>query len=208
MSRNIGPKCKLCRREGLKLFLKGTRCDTAKCAIDRREYPPGMHSWPRRKITAYGVQLREKQKVKRYYGLLEAQFRHYFHRAERQKGNTGDNLLLALERRLDNVLTGLGFAPSRSEARLMIRHGHVLVNGHRVTVASYDVQPNEQITPANRDKSKELFRVHHEITQGRQVPSWLEVTPEPLSGKVVRPPTREDVSLPIQEQLIIELLSK
>ncbi len=209
MARNTGPKCRLCRREGLKLFLKGTRCDTARCAIERREYPPGMHSWPKRsKVTAYGLQLREKQKVKRYYGLLETPFRMVFHRAERQKGNTGDNLLVALESRFDNIAVALGFARSHSDARQVIRHGHLLVNGRRVTVAAQPLKAGDQITPANRDKSKALIAANLEIAKGRQVPTWLEVSLEPPLGNVLRTPTREDISLPVQEQLIVELLSK
>jgi len=208
VARSTGPKCKLCRREGLKLFLKGTRCDTARCAIERREYPPGMHSWPKRKVTAYGLQLREKQKVKRYYGLLEGQFRQVFFRAERQKGNTGENLLAALERRLDSVVTSLGFARSRSDARQLVRHGHFLVNGKRVTVSSLVLDVGDEITPAPREKSKAAVAANLDLTKGRQVPSWLELSGEPLAGRIVRMPTREDVSLPVQEQLIIELLSK
>lgn len=208
MARYTGPKCKLCRREGMKLFLKGARCDTARCALERREFPPGMHTWGRRKITAYGLQLREKQKMKRYYGLLERQFRLYFRRAERAKGNTGANLLLALERRLDNVVAYSGFATSRSNARQIIRHGHLLVNGTRVTMPSQEVQTGDEITVANREKSRAAVAASLEITQNRSLPSWIEVSVEPPAAKVVRPPTREDVTLPVQEQLVIELLSK
>jgi len=192
----------------MKLFLKGARCDTPKCGLERREYPPGMHNWPRRKITAYGLQLREKQKVKRYYGILERQFRLYFQRAERAKGNTGENLLLALESRLDNVVACLGFAASRSSARQLIRHGHILVNNRRVTIPSLALKAGDEIAPANREKSRAAVMAALEITQGRGVPAWLELTPDPPVGKVTRPPTREDVSLPVQEQLVVELLSK
>jgi len=167
-----------------------------------------MHTWPRRKISAYGLQLREKQKVKRYYGILERQFRLYFQRAERAKGNTGENLLLALESRLDNVVTGLGFAASRSNARQLIRHGHLLVNNRRVTIPSVAAKAGDEITVANRQKSKAAVTTALELTQGRGVPAWLELTLEPPVGKVARPPTREDISLPVQEQLIVELLSK
>jgi len=208
LARNTGPKCRLCRREGVKLFLKGARCDTPKCGFERREYPPGMHTWPRRKISAYGLQLREKQKVKRYYGILERQFRLYFQRAERAKGNTGENLLLALESRLDNVVACLSFATSRSNARQLIRHGHLLVNNQRVTIPSVAAKAGDQITVANRAKSKAAVTTALELTQGRGVPAWLELTLEPPAGKVTRPPTREDISLPVQEQLIVELLSK
>lgn len=208
MARNTGPKCRLCRREGVKLFLKGARCDTARCALERREYPPGPQTWRRRKVTAYGLQLREKQKVKRYYGILERQFRHYFRRAERARGNTGENLLLALERRLDNVVTSLGLATSRSNARQLIRHGHVCVNGKRITVPSWDVSVGEQITPTNREKSNAAIIANIDATQNRGVPSWLELTADPPVGTVVRLPSREDVSLPVEEQLVVELLSK
>lgn len=208
MARHTGPKCKLCRREGVKLFLKGERCDTARCALERREFPPGMHAWGRRKITPYGVQLREKQKVKRYYGLLERQFRLCFERAERARGNTGENLLVALERRLDNVLTCAGLATSRGNARQMISHGHILVNGKRVTIASQEVKDGDEISVANREKSAASVQANVEKTQNRAVPTWLEVTAEPPVVKVVRPVTREDVTLPVQEQLVVELLSK
>ncbi len=210
MARNLGPKCKLCRREGTKLFLKGSRCDTARCAFERRDYPPGAQTWRRRKITPYGLRLREKQKVKRYYGLLERQFRVVFHRAERAKGNTGDNLLLALERRLDNVLVALGFAASHSSARQLVRHGHIRVNGRRITTPSKAVDPGDEITTVDRPKSKALVAAGLSVAKGRSVPSWLElVAVEPLpTAKVTRPPTREDVSVPVDVQLIIELLSK
>lgn len=208
MARETGPKCKLCRREGVKLFLRGSRCDTAKCALERREYPPGMHSWPRRKFTAYGVHLREKQKVKRYYGLLERQFRMYFHRAERAKGNTGENLVLALERRFDNVVALLGLALSRNHARQLVRHGHFLINSRRVTLPGREISVGDQITVANRERSKTAVLTSLEAAKSRAVPGWLELSTEPLVAKMTRPPTREEVSLPIQEQLIVELLSK
>ena len=208
MARNTGPKCRLCRREGVKLFLKGARCDTARCALERREYPPGPQAWRRRKITPYGLQLREKQKVKRYYGILESQFRRCFKRAERARGNTGENLLLFLERRLDNVITGMGFAASRATARQLIRHGHIAVNGRRVTAASQQVNAGDQITPTAHDRSKAVVAANLERVANRGVPAWLEVSPEPPVGTVVRLPSREDVSLPVDEQLIVELLSK
>ena len=192
----------------MKLFLKGTRCNTARCGIERREYAPGMHGWSRRKVTAYGLHLREKQKVKRYYGILERQFRVIFARAEREQGNTGENLMLHLERRLDNVVTLLGFAESRRDARQMISHGHILINGKRATISSMEVEVGDVITAKNREKSKNAVAVNMASTSALQVPSWLEVTPEPLAGRVVRAPIREDVTLPIQEQLIVELLSK
>ena len=208
MARHTGPKCKLCRREGAKLFLKGERCDTARCALERREFPPGMHSWGRRKVTPYGLQLREKQKVKRYYGLFERQFRLCFKRAERARGNTGENLLLALERRLDNVVTCAGLTTSRANARQMISHGHILVNGKRVTIASQEVKEGDEISVAKRANSSTAVLANIEKTQNRAVPTWLEVTAEPPVARVVRPVTREDVTLPVQEQLVVELLSK
>ena len=208
MARYTGPKCRLCRREGLKLFLKGRRCDTAKCAVERRQYPPGPQTWRRRKITAYGQQLREKQKVKRYYGLLERAFRLYFHRAVRMKGNTGENLLLELERRLDNTVACLGFAPSRAAARQLVRHGHITVNGRRITVPGQEIQPGDRIAPVERDRSKALVRANMELTRDQGVPPWLEVSGDPPVGVVVRAPMREDVSLPVEEQLVVELLSK
>jgi small subunit ribosomal protein S4 len=193
----------------MKLFLKGARCDTAKCAIERRSYPPGMQNWRRQKITPYGVQLREKQKVKRYYGLFERQFRLCFRRAERSRGNTGENLLLALESRLDNVLTLLGFASSRSQARQFILHGHIQVNGRKVTIPSQAVAPDDEIRVADRAASKAAVAAAIENTQSRGTPGWLEViSVEPPAAKVTRAPTREDVSLPVEEQLIVELLSK
>ena len=192
----------------MKLFLKGERCDTARCALERREFPPGMHTWGRRKVTAYGLQLREKQKIKRYYGVLETQFRLCFARAERARGNTGENLLLALERRLDNVLTNVGFAASRSGARQMITHGHILVNGRRATIPSQELKAGDEITIAQRDKSKAAVAANLERTQNRPMPSWLEASAEPPVARLVRQVTREDVTLPVQEQLVVELLSK
>ncbi len=208
MARYTGPKCKLCRREGLKLFLKGIRCDTPKCALERRQYPPGPRTWRRQRITAYGQQLREKQKVKRYYGLLERQFRNYFARAERGRGNTGENLLLALELRLDSVVANLGFASSHSAARQLIRHGHIAINGRRTTVPAQAVEPGDEITPVDKDTSRAAVQAEREMTEGRPVPAWLEVREEPLVGVVTRAPMREDVTLPVEEQLIVELLSK
>jgi len=192
----------------MKLFLKGERCDTARCALERREFPPGMHTWGRRKVTAYGLQLREKQKIKRYYGVLETQFRLCFARAVRARGNTGENLLLALERRLDNVLTNVGFAASRSGARQMITHGHILVNGRRATIPSQELKAGDEITVAARDKSKAAVLANLERTQNRPMPSWLEASAEPPVARLVRQVTREDVTLPVQEQLVVELLSK
>jgi small subunit ribosomal protein S4 len=192
----------------MKLFLKGERCDTARCALERREFPPGMHTWGRRKVTAYGLQLREKQKIKRYYGVLEGQFRLCFARAVRARGNTGENLLLALECRLDNVLTNVGFATSRSNARQIITHGHVFVNDRRATIPSQELKPGDEITVAQRDKSKAAVLANLERTQNRPMPSWLEASAEPPVARLVRQVTREDVTLPVHEQLVVELLSK
>lgn len=208
MARYTGPVCRLCRRDGLKLFLKGTRCDTPKCAIERREQPPGQQNYRRGKQTDYGIHLREKQKVKHYYGVLERQFRKYFAQAERAKGNTGDTLMSLLERRLDNVVHRLGFGLSRSQARQMINHGHVTVNGVRTDVASFQVRVGDIIRVKNRAKSLDLARGHIE-EGGVDVPDFLSVTTEGVpEGIVGRLPAVEDVSIPIETQLIVELCSR
>ena len=208
MARITGAKCRFCRREGQKLFLKGTRCETAKCAVNRRESAPGVHTWKRPKVSEYGRQLREKQKIKRYYGLLDRQFRVFFHRAERQKGNTGENLVVLLERRLDNIVVRGGFAISRQQARQMITHGHVTVNGHRVDRPSYVVKQGDIIKPKEREKSRKLALESLEISKARAFPSWLQVSLEPPEIKIVQIPTREEVQLPIEEQLVVEILSR
>jgi small subunit ribosomal protein S4 len=191
----------------MKLFLKGARCFTDKCAIERRNYPPGQHGLNRGKLTAFGVQLREKQKAKRIYGLLESQFRRYFERAERQKGATGENLLRLLELRLDNVVHRLGFAASRRESRQMVAHGHFQVNGRKVSVPSYLVKPGDVIEL--RPTSKMGPRVDDNLNAGRgQVPQWMEVQPEARRGTVRSVPLREDIQIPVSEQLIVELYSK
>jgi small subunit ribosomal protein S4 len=200
--------CRLCRREGMKLFLKGDRCFKDKCAIERRNYPPGQHGRRRSKLLGYGIQLREKQKVKRIYGLLESQFRLAFARAERRKGITGANLLEELERRLDNVVYSLGFAASRSQARQLVRHGHVTVNGRKVSIPSYRVGKGHVISVKERSRSNEQIKSSVETARARGVPAWLELTPETFSGTVLELPKREDIKLPIQEQLIVELYSK
>jgi small subunit ribosomal protein S4 len=200
--------CRLCRRENLKLFLKGERCYTEKCAIDRRTYPPGQHGQNRRKFSDYGAQLREKQKVKRLYGILENQFRNIFKEADRKKGITGEILLSLLERRLDNTVYRLGFANSRNEARQLVRHNHFLVNQRKVNIPSYLVKPGDIILL--REKSKKVVRVL-EALEGvarRGVPQWLELDKEQLKGNVKALPTREEITLPIQEKLIVELYSK
>ena len=208
MARYTGPVCRLCRRDGMKLFLKGTRCDTTKCAFERRENPPGQQNYRRGKLTDYGIHLREKQKVKHYYGVLERQFRRYYHRAEATKGNTGDVLMSLLERRLDNVVHRLGFGMSRAQARQAINHGHVTVNGRRVDVSSYQVKVGDVIRVKNRAKSLDLVR--GAIAEaGRDVPDFLTRTGGDIpEGIVSRLPMAEDVSVPVQTQLIIELCSR
>ena len=208
MARYIDNKCKLCRREGMKLFLKGQRCFTEKCALSRRDYPPGVHAQRRSKVTDYGLHLREKQKLKRIYGLLEKQFRLTFKEAERLKGNTGENLLSLLERRLDNVVVASGFALSRNHARQLINHGHFRVNGRRVSIASFQVRPGDEITPADKEKTKKLVAEAVEINKSQPVPAWIEASHDALTSKITGVPTRTDVPHPIQEQLIIELCSK
>jgi small subunit ribosomal protein S4 len=207
MARYRDAKCRLCRREGMKLFLKGARCFTDKCAIERRNYPPGQHGLNRGKLTPFGVQLREKQKAKRIYGVLETQFRRYFHAAEREKGITGENLLRQLERRLDSVVHRLGFAASRREGRQMVAHGHVEVNGRKVSVPSYLVLVGDVVRL--RPNSKLQARVDDNLNAGRgQIPPWLEMDAGERRGTVRSLPLREDIQIPVSEQLIVELYSK
>ncbi len=208
MARYIGPVCRLCRREGIKLFLKGERCYTDKCAIERRSYPPGQHGQGRSKSTEYSLQLREKQKLKRIYGILERQFRRIFSLAERRRGITGENLLFLLEGRFDNMVYRMGFAPSRSEARQLVRHGHFLVNQRRVTIPSYFLKPGDEIQV--RESSRKIARIQEslELAQRRGVPEWLEVNKDAFTGRVRALPTRAELTLPINEQLIVELYSK
>lgn len=208
MARYTGPVCRLCRRDGMKLFLKGSRCDTPKCGIERRESPPGQQQYRRGKQTDYGLHLREKQKVKHYYGVLERQFRRYFKKAEHTKGNTGDVLMSLLERRLDNVVHRMGFGQSRSAARQLINHGHVTVNGRRCDVASYMVNVGDIVRVKNRAKS--LDRVRGALAESnRDVPDFLSVAEADIpEGVVSRLPQADDVSIPIQTQLIIELCSR
>jgi len=200
--------CRLCRRENLKLYLKGERCYSDKCAIDRRAYPPGQHGQGRVKFSNYGVQLREKQRVKRMYGLMEKQFRNFFEKAERMKGITGTNLLLLLERRLDNLVYRLGFANSRSEARQLVRHSHFLVDQKKVSIPSYVVKVGGVIEL--REKSRKVARINDalESVARRGVPSWLELEKDQFRGRLVTLPAREDLTMPIKEQLIVELYSK
>jgi small subunit ribosomal protein S4 len=208
MARNTGSVCRLCRRERMKLFLKGAKCDTMKCPIERRPYPPGLHGRGRIRESEYMLQLREKQKARRIYGLLEKQFRNLYEEANRRPGITGETLLQMLERRLDNVCYRLGFATSRPQARQMVRHGHFLVNGKKVDVPSFSVRAGDLVSV--RQGSAENASIQHamEEVKGRGIPQWLEFDPAKLSGRVVSLPTREQINLPVQEQLIVELYSK
>lgn len=209
MARYTGPVCRLCRREKMKLFLKGDRCHTDKCAVERRNYAPGMHGQGRVKVSDYGSQLREKQRVKRTYGLLEDQFRSYFAKADRMKGVTGENLLVLLERRLDSMIYRLGFATSRNEARLLIRQGHFQVNGRRVNIPSYLVRPGDVIDL--REKSRKVARFNEALdgVMRRGIPSWVELDRDGFKGTVKTLPVRAEMTTPaFQEQLIVELYSK
>jgi small subunit ribosomal protein S4 len=209
VARYTGPVCRLCRRERLKLFLKGERCFKEKCAIERRGYPPGQHGQRRgRRSLNYGPQLREKQKVKRIYGILEQQFRKYFQEAERRKGITGENLLILLERRLDNVVYSLGFGSSRAQARQLVRHGHITVDGRKITIPSYQVREGQTIVVKEGSRKNDFIRSSVEGARGRGIPDWLELRAEEMSGKVLNLPRREDIKLAIQEQLIVELYSR
>ena len=208
MARYTDAVCRLCRREGQKLFLKGDRCYTEKCALNRRAYAPGMHGQGRSKISEYGSQLREKQKAKRYYGVLESQFRNYFELASKKKGKTGENLLALLESRLDNVVYRLGFAMSRAEARQLVIHGHFTVNGRKVNIPSYLVKPGMVVAVKEASRSLDKFKSSVEANSFRQPPKWLEYDAENMTAKVVAEPAREDIDLPIEEQLIVELYSK
>ena len=208
MGRYIGPVCRLCRREGVKLFLKGDRCYSSKCAMERRNYPPGEHGQKRTKLTGYGQQLREKQKLKRIYGVSENQFRRYFEIANKMKGVTGDNLIILLERRLDNIVYRMGFARSRREARIFVRHNHILVNGRKVNIPSFLVKENDVVEVKEKTKQSEFMKDILASTQRRSIPEYLEVDREALRGVVKRLPTREEIVLPVNEQLIVELYSK
>jgi small subunit ribosomal protein S4 len=208
MARQREQVCRLCRREGIKLYLKGDRCYGDKCSVERRAYAPGQHGQGRKKVSEYGLQLREKQKTRRFYGVLERQFRNYFDKAERQKGITGENLLRLLERRLDNVVFRLGFAGSRMEARQLVRHGHFTVNGSKVNIPSSLVKVGDIIAVAEKSKSMVKFKEIAEATLHRTPPSWLEADVETLRGRVVSLPTREDIDVPVEEHLIVELYSR
>lgn len=208
MARYTGPVCKLCRREGMKLFLKGERCFTDKCSFDRRPYPPGQHGQRRMKFTEYGIRLREKQKVRRIYGVLEKQFRNYFFEADRVKGVTGENLLSLLERRLDSVVFRMGFASTRSDARQLVRHRHVLVNGKRVDIPSFLVKPGDQVTVKEKSRQKGRVSTALEGLDRRGVPEWLDVDRDNFTGTIKTMPNREEITLPVQEQLIVEFYSR
>ncbi len=208
MARNTGPSCRLCRREGIKLFLKGPRCVGDKCAVAKRAYPPGQHGQMRKKESNYGIQLREKQKVKRIYGLLERQFKHTFRIAERSKGVTGLTLLQLLERRLDNLVFRANFASSRSEARQLVQHGSVYVNSRRVDIPSYTTKSGDEIVVKVKDAPAKRLAETHESLKDRLIPKWIEVDVKGLKVKITALPSREDVGFPIQEQLIVELYSK
>lgn len=209
MARYTDAVCRLCRRENQKLFLKGDRCYTEKCAVDRRPFAPGQHGNARnRKLSEYGTQLREKQKARRYYGVLESQFHKYYEMAMNRKGVTGENLLSILETRLDNAVYRLGFAMSRPEARQLVRHGHFTINGKKVDIPSYLVAPGEVITLREKSRSMDKFKATIEANGSRVVPKWLDFDKNSLVAKVVALPAREDIDLPIEEHLIVELYSK
>ncbi len=208
MARYTDAVCRVCRREGTKLFLKGDRCFSPKCGVERRGYPPGQHGQGRTRFSDYGVQLREKQKVKRMYGLLENQVARTLKRASRMKGRAGENLLILLERRLDNVVFRMGFATSRSEARQLVHHGHFLVNGRKATIPSFQVKLGSKVTV--KGKSRKVARIAGalEALEGRSVPQWVEIDKENFEGTMKSLPAREDITMPIQEQLIVELYSR
>ncbi|MHC4616199.1 MAG: 30S ribosomal protein S4 [Planctomycetota bacterium] len=210
MGRYLGSSCKYCRREGMKLMLKGVRCETAKCPVEKkqRSLAPGMHGWRRGRASDYAVRLREKQKVKRYYGLLERQFMRYFHKAERVKGNTGEILLQLLERRLDNVVYKLNFAPSRKAARQLISHGHVYVNGRRVNVPDYTAKVGDRLAVKASDKSVRRIKQQLESNPNFTAQSWLQLNRDKPEATIVALPTRDDVQIPVEEQLVVEFCSR
>ncbi|OGI41175.1 MAG: 30S ribosomal protein S4 [Candidatus Muproteobacteria bacterium RBG_16_62_13] len=208
MARYTGSKCRLCRREGSKLFLKGEKCFTEKCPVEKRQYPPGQHGQRRTRVSDYGKQLREKQKLKRIYGVLERQFRSYYDEAARQKGSTGQDLLKLLERRLDNVVFRMGFGTSRTEARQLVRHGAVHVNGKRVTVASYQVRPNDVLEIGAKSKEQLRVKASLEAAEQRGIPDWLEVDTKAMKGVFKRAPERTDLPSEINEALVVALYSK
>ena len=209
MARYTGPACRRCRRENLKLYLKGDRCYSDKCSFERRAFGPGQHGQARfRKVSDYAIQLREKQKVKNIYGMLEGQFRNYFHKADLQKGITGENLLILLERRLDNAIFRLGFAASRKQARQMVRHNHIQVNGRKVNIPSFLISINDVITIKEKSRTNKYLVESMEAVARRGIPSWLELDKDAFKATVKALPNREEITMPIQEQLIVELYSK
>ena len=208
MARYTGPVCRLCRREGQKLYLKGERCHTEKCSVGRRTYAPGQHGQGRKKVSEYGLQLRAKQATRRYYGVLEGQFRHYYELAEKREGKTGEQLLAILETRLDNVVYRLGFASSRKEARQLVLHNHFSVNGKKVNIPSYLVSVGDVITVNEKSRDSVKIKAVLEANASHPAPKWLEVNREQMQGKVLSEPTREDIDLAVEETLIVELYSK
>jgi len=208
VARNLGPVCRLCRREGLKLFLKGERCYSDKCAIERRNYPPGAHGQARTRFSEFAIRLREKQKVKRIYGLLERQFSHYFELAERMPGITGENLLVLLERRLDQVVYRLGFSSSLAQARQLVRHGHVEVDGRAVTIPSFLLNVNQTVSIAEKSRQKKVVVEAVELAQRRGVPPWMSLEREQFRGALKALPARADLTMPISEKLIVEHYSR
>ena len=208
MARYTGPVCRLCRQEGMKLFLKGARCEMAKCAVERGKPAPGMHGAKRRKISPYGEQLREKQRLRRTYGIVEEQFRILFARAQKKRGITGDNLLKLLETRLDNVVFRLGFAASRAQARQLVRHGSFLIKNRTVDIPSYQVRAGEVIEAKSKERCRNAIMKNLETTEKREIPAWLAVNRQELKGEVLRSPERVDITVPVNEQLVVELYSK
>lgn len=208
MARYTGALCRLCRRDGMKLYLKGTKCDTAKCTLERRNFAPGQHGKSRSKLSEYGLQLREKQKLRRMYGMGENQFKSYFLKASSKKGVTGDMLLQMLETRLDNIVFKLGFATGRREARQMVRHGHIRVNGRKVNIPSYQVKNNDVIGVKESGNSRKFLTAIMELTSGRPLPEWISLDKAQFTGKILRIPERKDIDVPVNENMIVELYSK
>lgn len=208
MARYTGPVCRLCRREGVKLFLKGDRCYSDKCAIEKRNYPPGQHGQRRSKQSEYGLQLREKQKARRIYGVLEGQFRTYFEHAESKKGVAGENLLFLLEGRFDNVVYRLGFADSRAQARQFVRHNHFTLNGRKANIPSMQLKVGDVVQLKEKSKNSAIIKAIVDHLGTKTPPAWLELDVDNLSGKVVNVPTKEDINIPVEEQMIVELYSK
>lgn len=206
MSRYVGPSCRLCRREGIKLFLKGERCYTEKCAIEKRNYPPGVHVETRGKFLEYGLRLREKQRLRRFYGLSEKQFKRFFEMAERKQGITGTNFLVLLERRIDNMVFRFGFATSRKEARQLVSHSHILVNGKKVSTPSFLVKPGDEISVKHKDLPSVKNALESVVRRG--IPSWIELDKDNMKGTIKLLPARDDITMPIKEQLIVEYYSR